>query len=58
MVLYLSESNKLKKREYYFTQKSPIATLGIYKRVIYYDDSGEITKVIHLDKAGHIAMVD
>jgi len=57
-VLYLSDSNKLEKQEYYFAEKSPIAMLGIYKRVIYYDSSGEITKVIHLDKVGNIAMID
>jgi hypothetical protein len=57
-VLYLSDSNKLEKQEYYFAEKSPIAILGIYKRVIYYDSSGEITKVIHLDKVGNIAMID
>jgi len=57
-VLYLSDNNKLEKQEYYFTEKSPIAILGIYKRVIYYDSSGEITKVIHLDKVGNIAMIE
>ena len=58
LVLHLSDSNKLEKQEYYFTEKSPIAMLGIYKRVIYYDSSGEITKVIHLDKVGNIAMIE
>ena len=58
LVLHLSHSNKLEKQEYYFTEKSPIGMLGIYKRVIYYDNSGEITKVLHLDKVGNIAMVD
>jgi len=58
LVLHLSTSNKLKKREYIFNKNSPIAMLGIYKRVIYYDSGGEITKVIHLDKVGNIAMVE
>lgn len=58
LVLHVSHSNKLEKQEYYFAEKSPIAMLGIYKRVIYYDSSGEVTKVLHLDKVGNIAMVD
>ena len=58
LVLHLSDSNKLEKQEYYFTEKSPIAMLGIYKRVIYYVSSGEIKKVIHLDKVGNIAMIE
>lgn len=58
LVLYLSDSNKLEKQEYHFTEKSPIGMLGIYKRVIYYGSSGEITKVIHFDKVGNIAMIE
>jgi hypothetical protein len=58
LVLYLSDSNKLEKQEYYFAEKSPIGMLGIYKRVIYYGSSGEITKVIHFDKVGNIAMIE
>jgi len=58
LVLHLSDSNKLEKQEYYFTEKSPVAMLGIYKRVIYYDSRGEIKRVIHLDKVGNIAMIE
>jgi hypothetical protein len=58
MELHFSESNRLNKREYYFTKKSRIAMLGVYKRIIYYDNGGEIAKVIHLDKVGNIAMIE
>ena len=58
LVLYLSDSNNLEKKEYYFTAKSPIGMLGIYKRVIYYGSSGEIRKVTHFDKLGNIAMTE
>jgi hypothetical protein len=56
LVLHIGPNNKLKKREYYFAEKSAIAVLGIYKRVIYYDLSGKIIKVKHLDSVGNITM--
>ena len=51
-VSHYSKDDKLQKREYYFDKDSPVSKLGVDKRVIYYDDAGEVTRVEHIDKSG------
>ena len=50
VVLYCNLRNILQKREYYFATGSPLSKLGVYKRVIHYDETGRVTRVEHLDK--------
>jgi hypothetical protein len=50
LALYYNRTNKLKKKEFYFTKVSPLSKLGIYKRVIYYDETGRVNRVEHLNK--------
>jgi hypothetical protein len=50
VVLYCNLRNILQKREYYFAKGSPLSRLGVYKRVIHYDETGRVTRVEHLDK--------
>ncbi|MDH3929658.1 MAG: hypothetical protein OEV22_17140 [Deltaproteobacteria bacterium] len=50
VVLYCNLRNILQKREYYFAKGSPLSKLGVYKRVIHYDETGRVTRVEHLDK--------
>ena len=50
VVLYCNLRNILQKREYYFARGSPLSKLGVYKRVIHYDETGRVTRVEHLDK--------
>jgi len=56
LVLYYSDKDKLQKREYYFTKGSPVSELGVYKRVIYYDETGVVTGVEHFDRNGKKVM--
>lgn len=56
LVLHYNKKNKLRKREYYFAKGSPVSKLGVYKRVIYYDEAGGVTRVEHLDKIGKKVM--
>src|SRR5210317_308278 len=49
VVLYCNLRNILQKREYYFAKGSPLSKLGVYKRVIHYDETGRVTRVEHLD---------
>jgi len=52
LVLYYNEKDKLQKREYYFAKGSPLLEIGVYKRVIYYDEAGGVTRVEHFNKIG------
>jgi len=56
LVLYYSDKDKLQKREYYFAKGSPVSELGVYKRVIYYDETGGVTGVEHFDRNGKKVM--
>lgn len=56
LVFYYNEMNKLHKREDYFIKGSPILELGIFKRVIYYDEAGGVTGIEHFDKIGKKVM--
>ena len=56
LILYYNEKDKLQKREYYFAKGSPVSELGVYKRVIYYDETGGVTRVEHFDKIGKKVM--
>ena len=56
LVLYYNEMDKLQRREYYFAKGSPISELGVYRRVIYYDEAGVVTRVDHFDKNGKKVM--
>jgi hypothetical protein len=56
LILYYSGKDKLQKREYYFAKGSPLLEFGVYKRVIYYDEAGGVTKVEHFDKIGKKVM--
>ena len=50
---YLDKNGALKKREFYVRPTSVIGTLGVYKRVIYYDENGNQTKFDDLDRVGN-----
>jgi len=50
---YLDKTGKVKKREFYVRPTSVIGTLGVSKRVIYYDKNGNQTKFEDLDRAGN-----
>jgi len=50
---YLDKSGNVKKREFYVRPTSVIGTLGVYKRVIYYDKSGNQTRFEDLDRVGN-----
>jgi hypothetical protein len=44
------------KKEFYFTKGSLLSRLGVFKRVIYYDEAGGVTRVEHFDKIGKKVM--
>ena len=50
---YLDKAGNLKKREFYVRPTSVIGTLGVYKRVIYYNKDGNQTKFEDLDRVGN-----
>jgi hypothetical protein len=50
---YLDKAGNLKKREFYVRPTSVIGTIGVYKRVIYYDQDGSQTKFEDLDRVGN-----
>jgi len=56
LVLYYNEMDKMHMREDYFIKGSPILELGVFKRVIYYDEAGGVTRVEHFDKIGKKVM--
>jgi hypothetical protein len=53
MVDYLDHGGKLFKREFYVRPNSVIGTLGVYKRVVHYDENGNQTDFEDLDQVGN-----
>ena len=53
MVDYLDHGGKLSKREFYVRPNSVIGTLGVYKRVVHYDERGNQTNFEDLDRVGN-----
>ena len=53
MVDYLDHGGKLSKREFYVRSNSVIGTLGVYKRVVHYDERGNQTNFEDLDRVGN-----
>jgi hypothetical protein len=50
---YLDPAGKLSRREFYVRPDSIIGTLGVYKRVVHYDQNGKQTKYEDLDRIGN-----
>jgi uncharacterized protein YxeA len=50
---YLDSAGKLSKREFYVRPDSVIGTLGVYKRVVHYDQNGKQTNYEDLDRLGN-----
>ena len=57
MVNYYDQNNLLYKREYYLRKESVFSKLGVYKRVVYYDNEGRITGTEDLNKIGTIIRI-
>jgi hypothetical protein len=57
MVNYHDQNNLLYKREYYLRKESVHAKLGVYKRVVYYDNEGRITGTENLNRIGNIIRI-
>jgi hypothetical protein len=53
MVDYLDPAGKLSRREFYIRPNSVIGTLGVYKRVVHYDENGNQTNFEDLDRVGN-----
>jgi hypothetical protein len=53
MVDYLDGTGKLAKREFLLRPNSVIGTLGVYKRVVHYDEHGKATNFEDLDRVGN-----
>ena len=58
MVSYYGRDNILEKREYYLNKNTTAAQLGVYKRVVHYDNSGKVTQVEDLDEMGNLVQVE
>ena len=54
MVNYYDKNGVLYEREYYLRKESVVARLGVYKRVIYYDENGRETESKDLDRLGNL----
>ena len=57
MVNFYDKNNLLYKREYYLRKESVAAKLGVYKRVVYYDNNGRKTESEALDRVGNIIKI-
>ena len=57
MVNYYDQNNLLYKREYYLRKESVFAQLGVYKRVVYYDNEGRKAGTEDLDRAGNVRKI-
>ena len=57
MVNYYDQNNLLYKREYYLRKESVFAKLGVYKRVVNYDNNGRITESEDLDRGGNVIRI-
>jgi hypothetical protein len=58
MVSYFDRDNRLEKREYYLNKNTTAAQLGVYKRVVHYDDRGKISYVEDLDRRGNLVLIE
>jgi len=58
MISYYNKDNILEKREYYLNKNTTAAHLGVYKRVVHYDNSGKVTKVEDLDQRGNPVLIE
>jgi hypothetical protein len=58
MVSYFDKDSILEKREYYLNKNTTAAQLGIYKRVVHYDNRGKITYVQDLDRRGNLVLIE
>ena len=58
MVSYFGSDNRLEKREYYLSKDTTAAKLGVYKRIVHYDNKGNVTYVEDLDEAGKAILVE
>ena len=57
MVNYYDQNNLLYKREYYLRKESVFAKLGVYKRVVSYDNKGRKTGTEDLDRVGNVIRI-
>ena len=57
MVNYYDQNNLLYKREYYLRKESVFSKLGVYKRVVYYDNKGRKTDTEDLDRVGKVIKI-
>ena len=57
MVNFYDKNNLLYKREYYLRKESVVAKLGVYKRVVHYDNSGRKTESEDLDRVGNVIKI-
>jgi hypothetical protein len=57
MANYYDNNNVLYKREYYLRKDSVFANLGVYKRVVYYDEKGRKTDFQDLDRQGNVVEI-
>jgi len=58
MVSYFDKDNILEKREYYLNKNTTAAKLGVFKRVVHYDNRGKVTYVEDLDQRGNPVLVE
>ena len=57
MVNYYDNNKLLYKREYYLRKDSAFANLGVYKRVVYFDENGRKTGSEDLDSLGNVVEI-
>ena len=57
-VSYYGKDNILERREYYLNKNTTAAQLGVYKRVVHYDNSGKVTRVEDLDQMGNLVQIE
>ena len=58
MVNFYDQNNLLYKREYYLRKESVVAKLGVYKRVVHYDNNGRKTESEDLDRVGNVIKIN
>jgi hypothetical protein len=58
MVSYFDKENRLEKREYYLNKNTTAAKLGVYKRIVHYDDLGKVSYVEDLDRRDNLVLIE
>lgn len=58
MVSYFDRDNRLEKRGYYLNKNTTAAQLGVYKRVIHYDNMGKVSYVEDLDRRDNLVLIE